>query len=308
MQKLLDVKRILIINLGGLGDCLLSMPGLRLLKTSYSQARVVLLTIGRSAGLFKGFNYLDEIIIFELGFLAKLKLFLKLRNMHFDLVVNMRPLTSIASSIKMAILFFIINVPLRVGRDTENRGFFFNIKIPELDNASMHDLDYYFYMFKSLGLDSDDRDINLAVDREDSEYIDKYLAGQGVSKADILIGMNPGASWQSRRWPIENFSELISLLLKKGNFKIIITATKKEKQLVNKLKGLVDAKIIDASEETNPGQLLALIKRCNLFVSNDAGPMHLAAALHTPLIAIFGPGEFIRYDPRRLWEKAVVFY
>lgn len=308
MQKFTDVKKILVINLGGLGDVLLSMPSLRLLRRSYGQAEIALLTIPRSAGLFKGFNHLDDIIIFERGFFAKLSLFLKLRKMNFDLAINMRPLSSLMSSFKMAVLFFIINPKYRIGRDTEKRGFFLDIKVPERFKATMHDLDYYFYMFAALGLDSDDRNIELVVDSKDREYIDKFLSGYNIGQGDTLIGMNPGATWQSRRWPLENFAQLISLLLKETNSKIIITAAKADENIVKSLKRLSQERIIDASDKTSPGQLVALIKRCNVFISNDAGPMHLAAALRTPLVALFGPGDIIRYDPRRLWDRAIVFY
>lgn len=307
MLKFPDARKILLINLGGLGDCLLSMPSLRLLKLSYSQARISLLTVGRSTGLFEDFKFIDEIIIFKPGLAAKVALFYKLRKSGFDMVINMRPLTSIFSSIKMAILFFVINARYKIGRDTENRGFFLNVKIPEGDYAKMHDLDYYFYMLEALGLNSQERGIDLILGEEESNYIDKFLAQQGVGRNDILIGINPGASTMSRRWPLENFAKLINLLKARSNCKIIITASREEGRIISRLMSLINLSAIDASDRTNPKQLLALIKRCRLFISNDAGPMHLAAALHVPLIALFGPGDITRYDPRRLWDKAVVF-
>jgi len=308
LKKITDINSILLVNLGGIGDILLSIPALRALRGFYKKSTITLLTTPRSVDLMKDYPYIDKIILFNPGLWQKLKLVFILSRLHFDLAINMRSLTSYLSSLKMASLFLLAGATYRVGRDTNARGFFLNEKIPEDDIAQMHDIDYYFEIFKVLGVEGEGRNIDLKVNHEDAKFIDRFLLDNDVGQNDILIGINPGGTWPTRRWPIENFVKLIELLRKEKDFKIIITGGKKELDLAIKLVSLSKVGIINATNKTNVGQLMALIKRCNVFISNDAGPMHLAAALATPLIALFGPGDITRYDPRRISEKAVVFY
>ncbi len=304
-----QLKNILIVNLGGIGDVLLSLPALKALRSSLPAAKISLLTVPRSAEVVRDFQFLDNIILFRRGLKNKFGLISTLRGIRPDLVINMRPLTSFISAIKMAFLFMLIRAEYRMGRDTEKRGFFFNIKIPEDDVAKIHDLDYYLDMFKVLGVKSNDYNINLSVRKSDIDYIDSLLLEHGIAKDDVVIGINPGASWPTRRWPLENFSSLSELILKERKCKIVITGSQSETSLANKLQTICKADLVNLAGETTFGQLMALIKRCSLFISNDTGPMHLAAALHTPLIAIFWSGDFVRYDPRRLSDKlAIVMY
>ncbi len=308
MQKISNINKILIINLGGIGDVVLSMPALRLLRASYKDATISILLAPRSADLLKKTGYVDNVIVFEKGPGVKISVLFSLLKTKFDMAINMLPLASFFSSLKMAFIFLLAAAPYRLGRDTEARGFFLNLKIPGKERAEIHDIDYYFLMLEALGLDSKDRYIELKQEEEDSRYINNFLSKRGVSQSDVLIGINPGGNWPSRHWPLENFAKLIKLLLKEKECKIIITGSAKENNLASRLEGLSNGKIVNATGKTSVPQLIALIKRCNLYITNDAGPMHLAAILKRPLIAIFGPGDIIRYDPRRIFNKAVVFY
>lgn len=308
MHKILDAKRILVINLGGIGDTLLSIPALRLLRASYKKAIISLLTIPRSIDVLTDFGYIDNIILFKPGLQNKISLSLTLIRSRFDMVINMRPLTSFLSSLKVAFLFLLTDARYRIGRDTGGRAFFLNVKIPEKEALTMHEIDRYLSILEALGLKAEDKSIEINVNYIDTQYIRNFLFENGVKEDDILVGINPGAARPSRQWPLENFTELITLLLKEKKVKIVITGTKQEAGLAEELQRLCKVNLINAAGRTNFGQLAALIKICNLYIANDTGPIHLAAALNTPLIALFGSGGIIGYDPRRLWDKAIVFY
>ncbi|MEW6009203.1 MAG: glycosyltransferase family 9 protein [Candidatus Omnitrophota bacterium] len=303
------INKILIINLGGIGDMLLSIPALKALSFSLPQVRISLLTMPRSVEVIKGYQFVDDIILYKRGLKNKFSLIFTLKKIHPNMAINMRPLTSLISAIKMAILFVLTGAKYRVGRDIQKRGFFLNIKVPEVDVAESHDLDYYLGMLKILGIKSTDDKINLIIDKLDTDYVEDILKKHGIEREDIVVGINPGASLSTRRWPLEKFSSLSELILKMRKCKIAITGSESEVAIAEKLQHICKADLINLAGRTTVGQLMALIKRCNLFISNDAGPVHLAAALHTPLIAIFRAGDIVRYDPRRLSDKfTIVMY
>lgn len=302
-----SVRNILIINLGGIGDVLLSIPALRALRQEYPRGYIALLTVPRSKTVIDNLKLIDRIIPFELSFSGLLELKRNLGEKRFDLAINMRTITSFISALKMAVLFSLIGARYRAGRDTGGRGFFLNIKIPEKDLATMHDVDYNLKIVKRLGADTDDKSINLDIKEEDARFIKDYLSRNDVAESDLLVGINPGTTWPSRRWPIENFAKVIDILNKRG-YKIVVTGSKGEIHIANKLKELTDAKILIAAGKTSVGQLIALINRFNLFITNDNGPMHLASVLSTPLVAIFGPGEPGRFRPYYNPDKSKILY
>ena len=138
-----DIKRILVINLGGIGDCLLSTPALKMLRRLYPRAYITFFTVPRACEILEGADFINEVIAPDLdskyykGFSGIrrwrcfYKLLVSLRRKRFDMTINMRTIASLSGAIKMAGIFFVINSPYRVGRDTERRGFFLNVKLPE---------------------------------------------------------------------------------------------------------------------------------------------------------------------------------
>lgn len=306
------IKNILIINLGGVGDLLLSTPALRSLRKLYPRARLVLLTVPRSAQIMEDFPYLDELITFDfrneesremrtlLGIpqLIKVCLFLiSLRGRKFDMLINMRTLASFGGALKMAFIFYIIGAKYRVGRNTDGRGFFLSLKIPEKLFGKMHEGDYDLQLVKLLGGEIDERKLELKINEEDNIYINDFFKKNSISPEDILIAVNPGAPWPSKRWPVENFAQVIERLSEKLKCIIIITGDSKEMEIAQRLNKLTRARTIISTGKTNIKQFAALVKRCNLFITNDTGAMHVAAAMNTPMVAIFGPGYLDRYRP-----------
>jgi ADP-heptose:LPS heptosyltransferase len=137
--------------------------------------------------------------------------------------------------------------------------------------------------------------------------INKILEKEGLTKETALIGIHPGGM-PSRRWPVESFCGIIEDISKRISCKFVITGGKGEQNLGQRLMRINNARIINFIDKLNLKELCALIKRCKLFITNDTGPMHIAAILKTPLVAIFGPGDIVRFDPRNISDKAEVLY
>lgn len=310
------IKKILIINLGGIGDILLSTPALKALRGFYPDSRICLLVTGQTFEFAKRLSYIDEIFIFNLRcgvmeLARNLRVLLILRKRKLDLAINMRTLVSQRSALKMRILLAAINPKAKAGRDTEGRGKFFDFKIAEADYPQQHEIEQNIEMMRALGIEIKDRILDFKIEEESFKKINLILEEEGITKEDILVCVHYGGK-SSHRWPLENLLEAAKEISKKINCKFVLAGGKDElgAELCAAYRYIVpvDIKVINLTGKLALNELGALIKRADLFIVNDTGPMHIAAALHTPLLAIFGPGYINQFDPRVISDKAVVLY
>jgi ADP-heptose:LPS heptosyltransferase len=305
-----NIIKILVVNLGGIGDIVLSTPALRSLRKAYPDAEISILIVRRCYEIAEDFPYIDKIIFFDMKLFGKdgiLKIF-DLRKQKFDFLINMRTIVSWIGAIKMAVLFNIIGARHTVGRNTEGKGFFFDYKFPEKLFADRFESEYDLGVIKLVGGADEELKFDIKVGKEESESIDHFLSNSGVKKDDLLIGINPGATWLTRRWPLENFASLIRKINNELRCEIVITGSKNEFKLAEKLKKLSGVNLIIASGKTTARELVALINRTNLFITNDTGTMHLAMALKKPTVAIFGPGDVTRFTPPKEITKILILY
>ena len=309
-------KNILVVNLGGIGDILLSLPALKALRGLYPQARISMLIVPRVREMMEGSPYVDELFALDVGWGSRfgiVKMFgnartlFLLRGRRFDIAINMRTLVSDKSAWEMRLLFAVIGPKVKAGRDTEGRGSFFDITVPESDSGDRYEMYYDIEMAKKLGaLDVDER-VDYRVDEESRKKVLRVLEERGVGENDTLVIVNPGGA-PANRWPLERFARAINEIYNRTNAKFVITGGAGEAGLALELGENINADAIDLAGKLSVKELSALIERCDLFITNDTGPMYIAAVLRKPLVAIFGPGHITRYDPRKVSDKAVVVY
>lgn len=311
-----NVKSILIINLGGMGDLLLSTPALRALKGLYPDSFISALVTQAGYEIANGLPYLNDVSIFYMDSGGKapfakirqnIRTLLSLRKRRFDIAVNMRTIVSKKSALKFKVLLDIINPRLKAGRDTDGMGYFFDVRIPETLIGKKYEMEYDIDIVKALGAEVIDRSINYEIKNNTIEKINGILEKNGIHESDLLVGIHPGGAI-SRRWPIEYFSAAIDGIYEKITCKFVITGAANEAGLSRALRDITKTKITALTGEINIDELFTLIKRCNLFISNDTSVMHIAAALKTNLIALCGPGDITRFDPRNISDKAAVLY
>ncbi len=302
------MQKILIINLGGLGDILLSLPALKALRQLHEKAEISLLVMRRVLKMAEKISLIDKAYALspQAGcFLVNTALLLKLRLEHFDLAINMRSLISDNGAAKLNFLLKIIAPAATAGRDTQGRGRFFDISVLEEEKSSKHEITYNKELIEALGAKLIDEQINWQVDAKSENKIKAILNENGVESSDVLIGVHPGGRI-SRRWPLNSFLEVINRLGAGSNYKFVVSGGPDEKKLGEYLKRKSTAAVIDLAGKIDLEESFALIKRCDCFISNDTGPMHFAAILKTPLVAIFGPGDLGHYDPKAVSDKVIV--
>lgn len=289
--------KILAIALSGIGDALMFTPALKILKQELPDSEIdVLVMFNSAADIFKNNPNVNRTIHFNFlqqGALKSLKFVLSLRK-KYDATINVYP----SNRKEYNIISFLIGAKKRAAveylrMNTENLGWLNNITVKEDD--LMHNVQTNIRMVgKLLGKNiSDEPGLELYLNREDIDYANNYLIEHKISESDFVIGIHPGCATLKnhikRRWEPEKFSELSDELVKKYSAKILIFGGPEESDLKRKVKQNIrtdDAIIIETDTLL---QSAAIMKRCNLFITNDSALMHIASALSLPVVAIIGP-------------------
>ncbi|MFH1226493.1 MAG: glycosyltransferase family 9 protein, partial [Planctomycetota bacterium] len=186
--------------------------------------------------------------------------------------------------------------PVRVGLDTDMHALLMNIRVPDSAFRKRHFLERALDAVKAIGADTDNRQTEVWITDADRKFAQELLAKNIDLNNKLLIGIHAGANpWSLVRqsWPPERFAAVSDVLADKYGAKIIFTGGHSEIPLIEQVASLMRNKPFIAAGLTTLKQAAALMERCHLFISNDTGPMHMAVAMKTPTIGIFGPGNWL---------------
>lgn len=285
-----NAQRILIIDLLYLGDLIFATPFIKELRRNFPQARIDMIVNSAFLEIMEDNPYLDHVyaynkkwsLRYSIGFARKIG-----KN-KYDLGLN------IHGSWRTALLMRIINPEYNVGFNGESRGVFLDLKLEQEDNKNM--VHVYLDFLREIGLNVEDSLPRLMVSNEEKNNIDRRLIEWGVAEEEKLIALNTGGTWPTKRWKIEGFAELADILNRQYG-KVIFVGSKGDLDRVEKIKALMETDPVIATGKTTLKELAALLERCQLVISNDSGPVHVAAAVGTPTITIFGPSDDRKYRP-----------
>jgi lipopolysaccharide heptosyltransferase I len=295
-------KNILIIKPSSLGDIVLTLPALSALRRSFPDAKISWLIRPEFAPLLDNHPYLDNIIHFNRKFLGKawynllafgalLSLIYKLRQSKFDIIIDLQGLFRTAS------LAWFSGCKKRLGMTTtrEFAHIFYTHKVAQ-DLSCIHLVDYYLKIAQAAGATDLSVEFILNTDRTAADSVRRLLTAQKINPDNYAV-IVPGSAHSDKCWPIERFAALAEKISLKFGFSIVATGTKAEKNVVENLQGKTSITIANLAGLTNLRELTALIKSARLVVSNDTGPGHIAAALNTPVVMIFGYSNPARVAP-----------
>jgi heptosyltransferase-2 len=181
-------------------------------------------------------------------------------------------------------------VPVRVGADVGGRGIF--LTHAPADQARVrhrHMIENYLGLLRMIGLEPGPAELVLPVDHTAQVATDEILAANGVKASDLVIGLAPGATYgPAKRWPKECFAELADRLMTECRAKVMLLLGPQERELGGEIRSLTRQAPLLWERNFPLLEVAALIKRCRVFIANDSGLMHMAAAVGTPVIALFG--------------------
>jgi len=293
-EEAIDVKRILVIKLGAIGDVILAVPSLRALRNSFPNALISVLAGPDTRSILKKCPYIDEIILYDRkgkGFKGFLKSASIIRRKAFDMSIDLQ------NNRKTHLAAWLGALPRRFGYNNNKFGFLINNRLKYLKIA-VGPVEEQFRVLRKAGINTVGASKRLEVwpGKEDFLYIDNLLKNEWVRENQSLVGFNIGSSWKTKRWPLKSFARLSDMLAAK-DVRVILTGSKEESGLAKEFMDMIDTRIINVVGKTTITQLSALLKRCNVFVTGDSAPLHIASSMGTDFIALFGPT-----DPRRHFE------
>lgn len=313
-----EPRRIFVLNLGGMGDVILGEPGLRALADQYKGATIDLMVLPHVKDAVKllsvGANQIEAPLT---GFApgargrgrnmkAVLQWAWSMHRRSYDLVLNMRTLESLGAGLRMSLLFSLLGGQVWAGRNTERRGFFYNVGIRELDDDTIHEVDYSLMLAWSVGATGCDREIRLRIPPEEEKAV-APLAREIFRERQVLC-LNPGSGWPSRKWPSGRFAEAANEIAKRFDMDVMLCGSPRERELTERIESEIKVRAHNVAGKTTICGLAALLRKCALFITNDTGSMHLAAVFGVPTVAVFGPGDCARYWPPGDPSKIRVVY
>ncbi len=270
----------------GLGEALLSIPAIRALKQSFNST-IVTLVNPIVKELLEGTPEIDQILSFDeekwnKSILIRLKFLRQIRKMRFDLVVILNPAK------RFHILAYLAGISQRLGYDRK-WGFLLTHKIKdEKFLGQRHEVEYNLDLVRSIGADTDDKDISIKIEQQDLRFVEELLSKYGIKDQDLIIAIHPHSSNPAKSWPKENFAQLVDELFRRFSAKVVIIGGAEEKTSSIKLASLIKDPVINLAGKTSLKQLAAFLRRCTLLISNDSGPVHIAAACGRSTVVIFG--------------------
>ena len=305
--------KILILALSGIGDALMFTPALKLLRQSNPTAQIDALV------MFKGtkeiyetnpnFNQVIHFDFLKQGTLNSLKFILGLRN-KYEATINVYP----SNRKEYNVISFLIGAKQRAAVDylrmnTQNLGWLNNVKI--LENDKRHNVQTNIKLVEKL-LDKkfdEEPPMEITLSELDKNYASDFLLNNKISEKDFVVGFHPGCATLKnhikRRWEPEKFAELAKKLISKKNTKVFLFGGPEEEELKSLIHSKIDSENSFVIKTEKFLQSIAIMKRCNVFVTNDSALMHVASALGLKVVAIIGPTNSYYIHPWKTEYKIV---
>lgn len=302
-------KRILVLRLDLIGDLVLSLPVVRLLKRTYPDAEIDLLAIPSSSKVVMSDPDLAEVIAYDPNIWRRPKALLKMQSWrevwalrgrllarHYDLAISVFGPWA-------AILAVLSGAQRRVGFGRESYPGFMTDSVPGAHWQSgdhLHEVDYCLKLSQAAGaaITPDDRIPCLYVDRQACEEVDEILHQEGIRLDRPIIACHVSSNnGQSKRWPTPYWAKLINRLISNENMTVVLTGASNDLPFIEIILRHTHEQPVNLAGKTSLTQLAALLQRANLLITGDSGPMHIAAAVGTPLIAIHGPTDPAKSGP-----------
>ncbi len=301
---------VLVIKPASLGDVLMSTAFLAALRANLPQADVTVLVTTWAKAALAGNPHCDRLLdAGSVGFPGRYGLrayracVARVRQEEFThcFVLDRSPL--------MAVLPRLAGIPWRAGLNSAGRGIALHVGVPCPDER--HEAEIYLDVLRAAGFGVERPRLHYRLRAEDGAAVKRLLAERDVTPAFPLIalhpggGTNPGQAHVGKRWPSGSFAALAARIARAHGARILLVGGADEASITGAVQSGAPAACVDLAGALSFGQLGALIQRCHLFIGNDSAPMHLAAAVGTPVVALFGPTPPERYGPYGV-ESAVV--
>jgi len=284
----------------------MTTPAVRAIRKCFPGARISLLAKPWVMPVFENSEHIDRLLIYDdqgrhKGISGKFRLARDLKKYHFDAAILLQ------NAFEAAFIAFFAGIPIRIGYNTDVRQLLLTHAVSCTNEIKKHhQTDYYLNIIRGIGTGGYKRELYLTLNQRDRLRAEKILLEHQLSAGEKLVGINPGATYgPSKQWAYDRYAHLADKIQTITKSRIIIFGGPNDEELGKKISRRMQYRPIDLSGKTNLGEAMALIERCDLFITNDSGLMHVAAALDVPLIAVFGSTNSITTGPLSQHSRVV---
>jgi len=292
-KKNLRYKNILIIQLWGIGETILTLPAIEALRSQYKKSSIDILVTERNKEIYYKNKCINNVKVLKLNPISIVVFIIKNYEMY-DLVIDMEEYLNIS-----ALITFFVGKG-RIGYSHGIRSTLYEQKVGY--NDKQHVVYTFLDLLKPLGIKKTVEKLpQLNYSKNGRNVVDRFLKSKKITKKDSVVGIAPGAaeSAKSRIWPLDKYIELCNNILINKKNKVVFIGSKDENEIINKIQNGIkeNNKTLNTAGLFNLNELFCLIESCSLFIGNDAGPMHIAAAQGIKTIGLFGPNLPVRFAP-----------
>ncbi|MFA5404256.1 MAG: glycosyltransferase family 9 protein [Ignavibacteria bacterium] len=291
-----EIRKILVIKFGGIGDVLLSTPVLPNLKNYFPESEIYFLTHTSCRDIFIDNPYIKRYLTYNFGEADSKRLLKSIRNHKFDLVIDLY------GNPRTALITYKSKAKYRVGYDFRQRKYAYNIII-QSPRESIHNVEFHFNALREIKVPIISNKLEFFINNYHAELANIYITENGIDKKDIF-GILISGGWETKRYKTKDFVELIKIIRQKYDVNILliwgVESEKKECEIIKNETG----DYVFISPKTTLKYSSALMRKCKLIIGNDSGLLHLAVASGVPILGIYGPTNPVSQGP--YGEKNIV--
>jgi heptosyltransferase II len=292
--------RILIRATNWVGDAIMAMPALRAVRGRFPEAQIAIVARPYVADIYRGQSVANELITYDVagahaGWRGRERMAAELREGKYDVALLLQ------NAFEAAWLAWRAKVPRRIGYARDGRSVLLTdaVRVPRAGEIPAHEKFYYLELLRRVGWLAelpDDKVIQLTVSEERQTAAEQKLQAAGSRGKAARIAVGAGASYGlAKCWPPERFAEALNQLqsesAEKGEYEVILFGTAGETAVTEAIAAKLQKKPISLAGQTTIAELPALLSRCQIFLGNDSGAMHVAASVGLPVVAVFGPTD-----------------
>jgi len=288
------MRNLLLIKFRYIGDVLLATPTVRAIKAARPDVRVTMMVNRGTEDVLSGNPDMDEIIALDKGSLAaQSRLIAGLRHRQFDTVIDL------TDGDRSAFLSWVSGAPVRIGFNDEHRwrGRYYTQVVQPMPGVR-HRIDRDLGALESLSIHAGSKHPQLWLTSEEENSADQLLDQLGVQRSQSIVILQPGARYWFKAWPPERFAGLADHLKSQYGCQVLIGGSDQDIDLAQQIRQMAKGRPIIMAGRTTIRQFAAIVKKSALFVGNDSGAMHVATAVGTPVVALFGPSNPAEWGPR----------
>lgn len=291
------VQRILVARTDRIGDVLLSTPVLQALRQAYPHAYIAAMVSAGCREIVEGNPFIDDVLVYDKdtihkGWVASWRFARMLQKKKFDVALALHPTN------RVHMVLFGAGIPRRIGYDRKS-GFLLTDRLKHTKQEGVkHEAAYNMDLLAPLGITVQDPVLYMPKNDDADRYINVLLEEAGIKPHDTIIALHPGASCPSKIWPLQRFAEVADALHKQYGWHVVLVAGSCNAAHAAVVAQAMKSPVINLAGRTTILQLGSLLSRAAIFVSNDSGPVHVAAAVGTPVVSIFGRSQ-AGLSPRR---------